>query len=350
MYNNNDYTLFYGAEDAPGATLDAQYNWWGSIIPSVIPPQIWDKFDDASLAEVDYINWWLEPVTAAPVSPPTGLVAAKDAFTVTLSWSPNPESDLEGYKLYFSESDTFMIDAVQGELTGTDLGMDTNVAITDLPLGIYYAAVTAYDDDADGEDDWTDGNESWFSTTEEIHIGTDPQASFSASPQSGEVPLTVEFTDESTGDFDTWLWSFGDGGTSTDQHPSHEYTESGVYTVTLTIDGPLGSTSDTKPEYISVLPVGAKPQADFSASPLSGEVPLTIEFTDESTGDFDTWEWAFGDGGTSTEQNPTHIYTQSDVYTVTLTIDGQSGSDTAIKSNYISVLPKSELFLPLIEN
>ena len=99
-----------------------------------------------------------------------------------------------------------------------------------------------------------------------------------------------------------------------------------------------------------MVPVGTGPQADFSASPLSGEAPLTVGFTDTSTGDFDSWDWTFGDGGTSTDQNPTHIYTDSDVYTVTLTIDGPSGSDTATKPNYISVLPEAELFLPLIEN
>jgi len=139
------------------------------------------------------------------------------------------------------------------------------------------------------------------------------------------------------------------GGTSTAQHPTREYTESDVYTVIMTIDGPLGSTTETKPAYITVLPVGTGPQADFSASPLSGEVPLTVEFTDASTGDFDSWGWSFGDGGTSTEQNPTHVYT------VTLTIDGPLGSDTETKSDYITVLPQSvlpqaELFLPLIEH
>jgi PKD repeat protein len=215
--------------------------------------------------------------------------------------------------------------------------------------------VTACDTDADGEDDWTDGNESWFSTIEEVHIGSDPQASFSASPLSGEVPHTVAFTDASTGDFDTWLWAFGDGGTSTEQNPTHEYTDSGVYTVSLTIDGPLGSTTETKTDYITVLPVGSDFQADFSASPLSGEVPLTVAFTDTSTGDIDSWMWTFGDAGTSTEQNPTHIYSESGVYTVTLTITGSLGSITETKTAYITVLPQSglfeaKLFLPLIEN
>jgi PKD repeat protein len=354
MYDNSVYALFYGApQDAPN--LNAQYNWWGSANPVVIPTQIWDWFDDASLAQVDYSNWLEGHWLAAPISPPSGLAAATENDTITLTWSDNPESDLAGYKLYFSESKTLMVDAVLGDLTGTDVGNTTSAAITNLPLGIYYMGVTACDTDADGEDDWTDGNESWFSTIEEVHIGSDPQASFSASPLSGEVPHTVAFTDASTGDFDTWLWAFGDGGTSTEQNPTHEYTDSGVYTVSLTIDGPLGSTTETKTAYITMLPVGSDFQADFSASPLSGEVPLTVAFTDTSTGDIDSWMWTFGDAGTSTEQNPTHIYSESGVYTVTLTITGSLGSITETKTAYITVLPQSglfeaKLFLPLIEN
>lgn len=59
--------------------------------------------------------------------------------------------------------------------------------------------------------------------------------------------------------------------------------------------------------------------ADFSGTPLFGTAPLTVAFTDLSTGTPTSWAWSFGDGGTSTAQNPTHIYTAPGVYTVTLT-------------------------------
>jgi len=77
------------------------------------------------------------------------------------------------------------------------------------------------------------------------------------------------------------------------------------------------------------------PEAAFSASPTSGVIPLEVSFTDKSTGTIDTWSWDFGDGATSTEQNPTHTYRVYGNYTVTLTVSGSKGSDTETKVNYI---------------
>ena len=65
-----------------------------------------------------------------------------------------------------------------------------------------------------------------------------PVANFSGSPTSGTEPLTVNFTDLSTGSITSWAWTFGDGGTSTAQNPSHTYTSAGTYTVALTVTGP----------------------------------------------------------------------------------------------------------------
>ena len=68
-----------------------------------------------------------------------------------------------------------------------------------------------------------------------------PVANFTASPTSGTVPLAVSFTDNSSGGVTGWSWSFGDGGTSVSQNPSHSFTSPGTYTVTLTVSGPGGS-------------------------------------------------------------------------------------------------------------
>ena len=68
-----------------------------------------------------------------------------------------------------------------------------------------------------------------------------PVAHFYASPTSGVAPLTVNFTDQSKGQITSWSWDFGDGSTSTEQNPSHTYTDSGKYTVSLTVTGPVGS-------------------------------------------------------------------------------------------------------------
>jgi len=74
--------------------------------------------------------------------------------------------------------------------------------------------------------------------TDEITVGSGPTADFSFLPTSGEEPLTVSFTDlsASTDGIVSWLWNFGDGKTSTEQNPTHIYTNEGIYTVSLTVE------------------------------------------------------------------------------------------------------------------
>jgi PKD repeat protein len=165
---------------------------------------------------------------------------------------------------------------------------------------------------------------------------TPPVANFSGSPTSGVVPLTVNFTDLSTGSITSWAWTFGDGGTSTAQNPSHQYTSTGSYTVSLTVTGPGGSDGETKTDYITVSTC-TPPVANFSGTPTSGAAPLTVNFTDLSTSSPTSWNWTFGDGGTSTSQNPSHVYTSEGTYTVTLTATNSCGSDGETKTGYITV-------------
>ncbi len=89
-----------------------------------------------------------------------------------------------------------------------------------------------------------------------------PVASFSANPTSGPTPLTVAFTDASTGSITAWTWDFGDGGTSTAESPSHTYAAPGIYPVRLTVSGPGGSHSETKTSYITVTTPAPDPDGD----------------------------------------------------------------------------------------
>ena len=166
-----------------------------------------------------------------------------------------------------------------------------------------------------------------------------PTAAFTATPTSGSVPLTVKFTDMSANNPASWSWDFGDGSTSTDQNPSHTYQNTGRYTVKLTVTNDLGSNTKTKSDYIMVN--GSLPVADFSANTTTGAAPLTVSFTDKSTGKPTSWSWDFGDGSTSTEQNPTHIYQNAGKYTVKLTASNDQGSDTKTKTDYITVNPNN---------
>ncbi|HHM01873.1 MAG TPA: PKD domain-containing protein [Caldithrix abyssi] len=163
---------------------------------------------------------------------------------------------------------------------------------------------------------------------------TPPTANFTGSPTSGCPTLTVNFTDQSSGDITDWSWDFGDGTTSTLQNPTHDYANPGSYTVSLTVTGPGGSDTNTKNNYITVEDPAVT--ADFSGTPTSGDAPLDVAFTDNSTG-ASSWSWDFGDGATSTAQNPTHTYTVAGVYTVTLTASNSCGTDTQTKVDYITV-------------
>lgn len=96
-----------------------------------------------------------------------------------------------------------------------------------------------------------------------------PVANFVGSPTSGTVPLTVNFTDQSSGSPTSWSWTFGDGGTSTAQNPSHVYNATGTYTVSLTATNAQGSDGETKTGYITVSSVPAQQCDDFADGSIS---------------------------------------------------------------------------------
>ncbi|AAM05168.1 DUF2341 domain-containing protein [Methanosarcina acetivorans] len=172
----------------------------------------------------------------------------------------------------------------------------------------------------------------------EVTLETASEANFTASTTSGNAPLVVQFTDTSTGTPTSWLWDFGDGSTSTEQNPVHTYSTANTsYTVALTVSTSLGADTETKTDYINVGALVLAPAADFSANVTGGEAPLSVRFTDASANTPTSWEWDFGDGSTSTEQNPVHTYEAKGTYNVTLTASNYGGNNTLIKTDYISV-------------
>ncbi len=164
-----------------------------------------------------------------------------------------------------------------------------------------------------------------------------PVAAFSASPTTGNAPLNVTFTDNSTGSPTAWKWNFGDGTNSTTKNPVHNYSKTGNYTVALTVSNAAGNNTTTKTNYIKVTAATIKPIANFTSNVTSGKIPLNVAFMDKSTGAPKAWKWAFGDGTNSTTQNPTHNYSKAGNYTVALTVSNAAGNNTTTKTNYIKV-------------
>ena len=165
-------------------------------------------------------------------------------------------------------------------------------------------------------------------------------ANFSASPTGGCVPIRVSFTDLSTGNPTAWKWDFGNGGTAVIQNPSTTYTQSGNFTIRLVVYRNNGADSSVmvKTNYIVVLP---NPEVAFGATPLQGCFPLPVVFTDSSlagSGTITNWQWDFGDGNISNQQNPTHTYLNPGIFNVTLTVRNSNGcSKTLNKQNLIGI-------------
>ncbi len=179
--------------------------------------------------------------------------------------------------------------------------------------------------------------------THDITVYPPVVADFKAVPTEGEAPLTVAFTDISTGFVSGWRWNFGDGTNSTEQNPVHIFSSFGAYDVTLFVErtaDPHSADEKTIPVYIRVGPVVT---ANFTANTTSGPSPLTVQFTNTSTSANPSvapiirWSWDFGDSTTSTEENPMHTYATSGNYTVSLTAANAYRYATMTKVGYIRV-------------
>ena len=185
-----------------------------------------------------------------------------------------------------------------------------------------------------------------------------PVALFTYSPLSPGIGTQITFTDKSTpgsGTINQWAWSFGGGSTSTSQNPTHTYTTSGQYTVSLTVTNTNSKTS-TVSSTINVAYIA--PTAQFTLSTANPNVGQTVTFTDTSvpgtTGTINQWSWNFGDGTTSTTQNPTHAYTTPGSKTVTLTVtDTNSKTSTATQTLTVNAYTSpaaSFTFIPILPN
>ena len=144
-------------------------------------------------------------------------------------------------------------------------------------------------------------------------------------PESGgitEFMIDLKLSSHTSGSGEvSWKWE--------DNFP-YTHTCYGGHDVTYTRQGPT--------------PVSA----DFRASPTSGVMPLSVNFTDQSLGEITSWSWDFGDSSTSIERHPRHTYIKPGTYTVSLTINGAGGSDTETKSEYIRVKGKAMPWVPLL--
>lgn len=175
------------------------------------------------------------------------------------------------------------------------------------------------------------GGSSTFVQNNYIQVQGAPVAGFNSSNNG----VTVSFAN-TTQNGGTYLWSFGDGNTSTLANPTHTYAQGGVYTVSLLATNNCGTSNYTQ----TINLAGATPGVSFSPSVSNGCAVLSVTYTDQSSGNPTSWQWTFPGGmpQTSTEQNPTVMYFAPGVYSATLQATNPFGSNTMTMNNAVTVL------------
>ncbi len=169
-----------------------------------------------------------------------------------------------------------------------------------------------------------------------------PVANFSFSCNE----LSCDFTDSSSdsdGSIVSWNWEFGDGGTSTDQNPSHTFAADGDYDVTLLVTDNEGAT-DSVTQAVSVTGPAANipPTASFTYACTDLTCTFDGSGSSDSDGTISSYDWVFGDGGAASGQTTSHIYGTDGIYTVTLTVTDNLGATDA-DSQDVSVSTGSTL-------
>jgi len=155
----------------------------------------------------------------------------------------------------------------------------------------------------------------------EVNLYTEPEAGFTSDITSGCLPVTVNYQSNSSDNVESFLWLFPGGvpSMSSEANPSVTYNEIGSYGAALVVTNPAGSDEESFGDYITVFDV---PEASFSAV----NNLTSVAFTNTSE-DATSYVWDFGDGESSIEENPTHVYDDEGSYSVVLTATNECGDN-----------------------
>jgi PKD repeat protein len=278
---------------------------------------------NSTLSENKTVKIGFIDISPAPLAPPVAVVAQFDAsprngnvslnvsFTDLSTGSPDSWNWSFGDNTYSEDQNPFHIYGTAG--TYNIVLIANSTASTDTITKAGFIQVNAY-------------------------VPPPVIAQFDAAPRVGNVSMNVSFTDLSTGSPTSWNWSFGDGNYSEAQNPFHNYEVAGTYNIVLTANSTTSIDTDTKTNfiYVSETPI-TQVVAQFDANPRTGIRPSLVSFTDLSTGSPTSWNWSFGDGSYSESQNPAHIYTEVGNYTISLTANTTSHSNTATKVEFVVI-------------
>ena len=245
--------------------------------------------------------------------------------------SSDPDGDISTYFWDFGDGTTLADGIAEPSHVYTaDGAYDVELTVIDNDGATDTTTATITVDEAD-----TPGNDS-------------PTAEFTVSPDRGDAPLLVDFDAGSSSDPDgtveMYYWEFGDGQVLADgiEEPSHVYTNPGTYDVTLTVIDDDGASNSASQEIV-VLSTDAPPNAWFSATPDTGQLPLEVSFDASASTDPDgvivDYDWDFGDGATGTGVSPNHVFPNKGVFDVALIVTDDDGHTDQTSRDITVVAP-----------
>lgn len=280
---------------------------------------------------------WLYPsgTNANPPAPvtvpmaPSSLVSTVSGSTVQLRWQDNSMNET-GFSIYYAAGNGLF--AKVGDIAANAVSANVN----GLDAGTYRFYVAAFN---------SAGN-SASSNIVTANIAAQLTVAFRVTPSTSGVAGSTTFTfiDDSTGAVTSRVWNFGDNFTSSLQTATHVYANAGTYSVTLSIYGAGGAFEQKSVNVTVTAPSanGLNPAFTFSpANPLAGDA---VTFSDRSTGGANSWQWSFGDGTSSTQQNPVKTFVAAGAYNVTLI--AYRGAEAKSVSQTISVGAKTPALPP----
>ena len=326
-------------------------------------------FTDASTNTPTYWNWTIEGKIGnttkylnASASQNPSFSFLEGNFTISLG-----AGNADGFDI--SDQDSW----VNVSFGGPVVSFSTNVTSGVNPLALYLNDTSTLSPTywntswGDGADSWT--NQTSFPATNITHIystagsywinhyATNPygtangtpllitvygfaNSQFSSFNTLGGVPFTTYLYDTSTnttGGTNSWYWDLGDGNVSTAQNLYYTWNITGTYSVNHSFSNGLSTDWENKTAYVTVGTSVIAPVASFNGTPSLGANPLTQFFIDVSANTPTSWYWMFGDGSTSTDQNPSHTYTDSGFFTVNFSATNTAGTDWENKTQFVVV-------------
>ncbi|MBL1280884.1 MAG: PKD domain-containing protein [Fluviicola sp.] len=258
---------------------------------------------------------------------------APNSDVVTITFLSSPTADFSatmacaGQNTVFTDGSTGSVTNWDWDFGDADTSIVSNPTHTYTGSGNYTTTLIAYSSNGCSD-----------TTQQVIVVNPVPIADFSPTAACENIPINLtDLSFISGGLINSWMYDFGGGASSTDQHPTYTFTGSGLQQVTLTVTSTLGCVDDTTINF-SITPA---PIADFTFTPDQAIVQEQVNFTDISVGNgIYQWLWEFGDGQGNNVQNPVHSFNDGGTFDVMLIITDANGCiDTAVHSILIGLPP-----------